>query len=673
MKYITLLFLTCLGTLIAPASTLDQLMPTPRQVEAVDGAYRLDPGFTVGFEGPESERLQRYATRFLRRLDKRTGLFFSQGHLGPEDAIKEDTALRIVINRVGKVRLNEDESYALSIGEGSVLLEAETDIGALRGLETLLQLLDADADGYFFPGATIADHPRFPWRGLMIDSCRHFMPLDMIKRNLDGMAAVKLNVLHWHLSEDQGFRVECKTWPRLHEMGSDGDYYTHEQRKEIIAYANDRGIRVMPEFDMPGHATSWLVGYPELGSAPGPYEIERDFGIFKPTMDPTRNSTYEFLDKFYQEMCALFPDEYMHIGGDENTGEHWDANPDIQAFMRKNDIPDNHALQSYFNQRLLEILTRYGKKMIGWDEILQPDMPKNIVIHSWRGRESMVSAAKQGYRSILSNGYYIDLMQPASFHYLNDPLPEDIGLTEEEKARVLGGEATMWAELVSPETVDSRIWPRTAAIAERLWSSGSVRDVDDMYDRMNRINRLLEEHGLTHIKNRDMLMRNLAGGYDYRALEVLANVVEPLERYQRNADAKYDQFSPLTMLPDIALADAPDVRPFEQAVDLYLKSDDGMARRMVTILMRIWSGNHDAFLDLARRSPALQEALLLSASLQEVSNLGLMALDGELNPEETARYAEILNAARQPVARVELKVVDAIERLVEQALGTELN
>jgi len=149
--------------------------------------------------------------------------------------------------------------------------------------------------------------------------------------------------------------------------------------------------------------------------------------------------------------------------------------------------------------------------------------------------------------------------------------------------------------------------------------------------------------------------------------------VEPLERYQRNADAKYDQFSPLTMLPDIALADAPDVRPFEQAVDLYLKSDDGMARRMVTILMRIWSGNHDAFLDLARRSPALQEALLLSASLQEVSNLGLMALDGELNPEETARYAEILNAARQPVARVELKVVDAIERLVEQALGTELN
>src|SRR5438045_4247746 len=227
-------------------------------------------------------------------------------------------------------------------------------------------------------------------------------------------------------------------------MGSDVFMFSHEQVREIIAYARDRGIRVMPEFDIPGHSTSWLVGYPEIGSAPGPYTTERGAGIFEPALDPTREQTYKFLDGFLGEMAGLFPDEYMHIGGDENEGKQWDRNPQIQAFMKEKGIKDNHALQAYFNQRILKILQKHHKKMIGWDEILHPDLPQDIVIQSWRGPKSLAEAARQGYDGILSAGYYIDLMYPAWQHYKNDPVAADTTLSEKELTHILGGEATMW-------------------------------------------------------------------------------------------------------------------------------------------------------------------------------------------------------------------------------------
>ncbi|MCP4728068.1 MAG: family 20 glycosylhydrolase, partial [bacterium] len=482
------------------------LMPVPEEITMKQGEFRLEEAFTIGVSGNAGDRLYNAAVRALRRLSGRTGLFFTQDYItGNENTASPD--LMIECRRIGDVKLHEDESYKLSVTENGIRLESETDIGALRGLETFLQLLDADADGYFFPAVDINDSPRFVWRGLLIDVGRHFMPVDVIKRNLDAMAAVKLNVLHWHLSEDQGFRIESKTYPKLHQMGSDGFYYTQEQIKDIIQYADDRGIRIMPEFDMPGHVTSWLVGYPELASAPGPYEIGRRWGVMDPAMDPTKNSTYNFLDRFFKEMTALFPDDYFHIGGDENNGKHWDANADIQRFKERNDITDNHALQSYFNKKILGILTKYNKKMVGWDEIFQPDLPTNIFIQSWRGKQALVEAAKRGYQSILSNGYYIDLIRPTDHHYLNDPLPEDSELNEDEKKFILGGEATMWAEYISYETIDSRAWPRTAAIAERFWSPGYVKDLDDMYRRLQKIDLQLEEHGLLHNKNYEMFLR----------------------------------------------------------------------------------------------------------------------------------------------------------------------
>jgi hexosaminidase len=256
--------------------------------------------------------------------------------------------------------LGEDEAYTLEVNGSRATLRAAQVVGAMRGLETLLQLLEGDRDGWYLPAVAISDRPRFPWRGLLIDVSRHWMPMEVLQRNLDGMAAVKLNVLHLHLTDDQGFRVESRRYPRLHQEGSDGRYFTHEQLRELIAYAADRGIRVVPEFDMPGHATSWLVGHPELASVPGPYVLQRRWGIFDPTLDPTREEVYQLLDGFLGEMAALFPDPWMHIGGDENSGRHWSLNPAIQSFMVRHRLADAHALHAHFNERLAKILQKAG-------------------------------------------------------------------------------------------------------------------------------------------------------------------------------------------------------------------------------------------------------------------------------------------------------------------------
>ena len=237
-------------------------------------------------------------------------------------------------------QLGEDESYHLEISTNHVLLSAPNPLGILHGLQTFLQLVRTTPQGFSVPVVTIDDQPRFPWRGLMIDVSRHFIPVPVLERDLDGMEAVKLNVFHWHLSDDQGFRAESTKFPLLQEKGSDGLYYTQDQIRDVIEYARDRGIRVVPEFDMPCHTTSWFVGYPELGSGKGPYQIARRYGVLDAAMDPTKDSTYKFLNTFIGEMADLFPDAYFHIGGDECNGKEWNANPQIQAFMKKHGIAE---------------------------------------------------------------------------------------------------------------------------------------------------------------------------------------------------------------------------------------------------------------------------------------------------------------------------------------------
>src|SRR5258706_587474 len=645
------------------------LMPVPGSVQMQAGRLPITSSFKVMVKSYADDRLRGGIARMLRRLAGRTVLSL------PAEPATDESAATLVIQceREGDTirTLNDNESYSLEVTDRQARFIAPTVMGALRCLESFLQLLQGERDGYYLPAIRIQDQPRFPWRGLLIDVGRHYEPMEVLKRNLDAMAAVKLNVFHWHLTEDQGFRVESKKLPKLHTLGSDGLFYTQDQVREIIAYARERGIRVMPEFDIPGHSTSWLVGHPEMGSAPGPFKIERRAGIFEPALDPTREQTYKFLDTFLGEMAALFPDAYMHIGGDENEGKQWDRNPQIQAFMKEKGIKDNHALQAYFNQRILKILQKHHKKMIGWEEILHPDLPKDAVIHSWRGPASLAEAAKKGYNGILSAGFYIDLMFPASQHYLADPIPQNTTLTAEELKHVLGGEATMWGEWVSPETIDSRIWPRTAAIAERLWSPRNVTDIDDMYRRLSVISRQLEELGLTHEKNYGMLLRRLAASDDTGPLRTLASIIEPVKEYRRYQTRPQTMLSPLTGLVDAARHGSDTARHFAAHVDAFLSDAPRFAlyRSDLERTLVEWQTAGRALGPMVDRSPALQEARPLTNNLSAIATAGLEAISHlSAGDAVTAEWRDAqlakLDEAGKPSAALEFVVITSVRKLV---------
>jgi hexosaminidase len=673
---LTLFVLICGSLAVAQQQAAQQhnLMPVPASVTFDKDRLAIDESFKVATRGHSDARLQSAIARFVKRLEGRTVLSFAPG-LATDD---QTTTLIVHCDGPGQdiPAVTENESYSIDITNRQALLHAPTVVGAIRGLETVLQLVNSDRGGFFLPGVKIQDQPRFPWRGLLIDVARHFEPVEVLKRNLDAMAAVKLNVFHWHLTEDQGFRVQSKKYPKLHQLGSDGNYYTQEQIRDVIAYARDRGIRVVPEFDIPGHSTSWLVGYPELGSAPGPYTIERRPGIFEPALDPTREEVYKFLEGFLGEMAGLFPDAYMHIGGDENEGKQWDRNPAIQAYMKAKGIKDNHALQAYFNTRLLKILQKHGKKMIGWDEILQPELPKDIVIHSWRGTAALAEAARKGYDGILSNGYYIDLIQPASQHYVADPLPADSTLTPEEAKHVLGGEATMWSEWVTPETIDSRIWPRTAAIAERLWSPRSVADINDMYRRLAVISLQLEELGLTHKKNQAMMLRRLLRSDDIGPLRTLVSVIEPVKEYRRYEQRPQTMLSPLTGVVDATTPDSEAARRFAFMVEAFLNDAPRfqLYREELGQALRDWQTAGATLEPLIDRSPSLKEVKPLAANLSVLGETGLEALSYlKLGLPSTAEWRTAatlkMDEAAKPYGALEFAVVPSVRKLIVASGG----
>ena len=598
-------------------------MPQPARMTRGAGELKVDAKFTYALRGPGAEAAGEAAARMVAHLERQTGI-----PLAAQPAAA-DATLVLECQAAGAAlpQLGEDESYRLEVAPSGARLTAPQSVGLLRGMETFLQLVEIGPAGFAAPAVMIEDRPRFPWRGLSFDPGRRFMPVDTVKRTLDGMAAVKMNVFHWHLTDDQGFRIESRRYPKLHEMGSDGQYYTQDEVRDIVRYAAARGIRVLPEFDMPGHTTSWFVGHPELASAPGPYRIERAIGIRDPVMDPSREEVYALLDGFLGEMAALFPDPYLHIGGDEVNGVQWNANPRIQAFIRERGLKDNHGLQAYFSGRLLGILQKYGKTPVGWDEVLQPGAPKELVIQSWRGRKSLAEAARQGRRVILSNGYYLDLLLPASGHYLVDPLGEEAAkLPPEAQARVLGGEACMWMEFVSPENVDARTWPRAAVVAERFWSPADVRDVPSMYRRMEDVSRRLELLGLTHRANPRLMFMRMAGTEDIAPLETLAQAVEPVKNYNRGPAREYFVTYPLNRFVDAAPAESDAAREFGEQVGRAV-AGDAPSRRAVRERLAAWRANDARLRPLMERSEILKELAPVSQALAALAQAGMEALD----------------------------------------------
>lgn len=674
LKAVLSMSLGCVAALplLHGQSAAVSLMPMPSRMTMGQGQFLIDGNFDVKLDGYTEPRLELARQRMLAMLTRETGIPFLEQR--PPHAM----AFTIVTQGPGDLvqKPEEDESYHLEISSSAIKLTAPNPLGILHGLQTFLQLVHVTPQGFAVPALTIDDQPRFEWRGLMIDASRHFMPVNVIERNLDGMEAVKLNVFHWHLSDNQGFRVESREFPLLQKKGSGGLYYTQKQIRDVIAYAKDRGIRVVPEFDMPCHTTAWFVGYPQLASGPGPYQIETKWGIFDPAMDPTRESTFKFLDKFIGEMTDLFPDPYFHIGGDECNGKQWDANPQIQAFMKAHGLKNDAELQSYFTGRVQKLVAAHHKIMVGWDEVLQPDTPRDVVIQSWRGPEGLAAAARQGNRVILSNGYYIDLNQPAEEHYLTDPLGgAAASLTDAQKKLVLGGEAAMWSEFVTPENIDSRIWPRTAAIAERLWSPQNVRDVPSMYKRMAEESQRLEYYGLQHKASTQRMLQRMSGASDPKALEVLASAVQPPQGYERESLAAYDVYTPLNHMVDAVPPESERARTFSDAVQRIVAGHaSAKDEQSVHAWLVKWRDNDAKLEPQLERSSITAELKPVSEELSKAAAIGLVALDDLENHRsmsaadaETDRSA--LKQARKPQAVLVDKVIAPVEMLVNAAAG----
>lgn len=403
------------SVLSAPAGDLP-LMPWPQQVEQPQdgGSLALTTPLEVKVSGDDlSEALPRWQLRLARQ----TG--------NPRLPVSSSaTTLKITIARkvAPTPQPDSDESYRLTVNGAGIQLDAETRFGAMRGMETLLQLVHNGA----LPLVTINDRPRFPWRGILIDSARHFLPIETLKRQIDGIAAAKMNVFHWHLTDDQGWRFASSHYPQLQEKASDGLWYSQQQMRDIVSYASERGVRVVPEIDFPGHASALAVAMPQLISAPGPYQMERGWGVFKPLLDPSNEQVYQFIDTLVGEVSAIFPDPYIHIGGDEVDASQWNSSEAIRQFMQQQGLKDAHALQAYFNQRVEKILEKHRRQMVGWDEIYHPDLPRSIVIQSWQGPDALGEVAKNDYRGILSTGFYLDQAQPASYHYRNEVWPQGL-------------------------------------------------------------------------------------------------------------------------------------------------------------------------------------------------------------------------------------------------------
>ncbi|GAB2966281.1 hypothetical protein GCM10027048_40660 [Hymenobacter coalescens] len=688
-----LLALPLLASAQAPSPPPDtrQLMPVPTSVKWGKGAYLVKTTFKVQLPPQADPALEGVVRKLVTErllVPGSPGTRTTFATTGPADLV-------IRYGRVGRMENFDEERYSLVVSPAGISIDAPTSLGVLRGLATLGQLIQPTRGRKGNPGALtiseveIQDQPRFVWRGLLIDAARHFMPVNLIKRNLDAMAAVKLNVLHWHLSDDQAFRVESKVFPRLHRAGNTTPgFYTAAQIQDVQAYARARGIRVLPEFDVPSHTTAWQVAYPRLASLDtiyGPYQSFRTSNI---ALDPTKPGTYTFIDSLFREMTALFPDPHFHIGGDENDGRQWRRNPRIAKYMRDSSMVkrdgtvDKHLLQIAFSRRVLGIVTKYGKKMVGWDEILGPGLPASAVVQSWRGKKGLYDAVKAGHSALLSHGYYLDLYFPAAAHYTPDPLPADAPLTEAEKKRILGGEATMWSEFADSVVVDSRIWPRAAAVAERLWSAGTVTDVPDMYRRLQLVSGQLDQLGLQHRRAPQQLLTMMAAGQPVEPLQTLAAVLEPVKEYKRHFQGRtYTPLMPLNRLVDAAPAESEAARVFHATLDSLLRAPRAKTtelprtpttRRQLAALrtqLKTWQQNDARVQPLLQLNPELREYAPLSTQLTVVATLLLQRLEQleqgrPVSADWLAGAQKQLETARKPVGQAELALATKLDKLV---------
>ena len=693
------------------------LMPLPATVHFETGALPLTHRIRIQWKGYKDELLERAAGRFVANLNRRTGVDFVQ-----DDSIDEAPVIIAIDCAAADPKFlttSANENYEVKVSDTGVEIHAPGPTGVLRALATLLQLVEPPSKGFALREAYIEDRPRFAWRGIMIDVSRHFMPAALVEHELDAMELVKLNVLHLHLTDSESFSIESKVYPLVSKKGGlDGRYYTQDEVRSIVAYARDRGIRVVPEIEMPGHMKSWLQGYPELASGPGPFHLGSDYAGGDAALNPADERVYKFMDNLIGEIAGLFPDAYFHIGGDEVIGKQWARNADIQKLMKARGFKTKGQLQAYFTGRVNDIVRRHGKIMIGWDEVLDGDAPRSMAIEAWRSSRMTAISVKAGHATIVATPYYLDLMLPAGMHYANDPLDTNAwGITEEqfkasdklgglltpafvlrgdfplspaERQLVLGGEAQMWSEITTPEMLDAGLWPRCAAIAERFWSPRENQNADDMYRRLYSIDALLAAFGTNQYANRQRMLLRIAP-QDPTPLETLASVVEPIKFLGHWHNMRGGLQPDQNTLADAALPESLVARRFCEEADALSKSggsDKALVERLKGELVQ-WQGNHALLVSSVSPLPNWQPVLDTSADLRDLATIGLEAIQllatnqkpqkewmdatdrvlakQQKYAEASAHYPDFDHPPAQPGSEVLIAILPGIQNLAQAA------
>ncbi|MEC7863789.1 MAG: family 20 glycosylhydrolase, partial [Bacteroidota bacterium] len=417
----------------------------------------------------------------------------------------------------------QEEEFFLNITENNLKIEASSSRGIMRGIQTLRQLLPSKQGviATKIPCLEIHDFPRFSWRGMLLDCCRHFMDKEFVMRYIDLLAYHKMNILHWHLTEDQGWRIEIEKYPKLTEIGAwrtekngeeYGGFYTKEDIKEILAYAKTRHITVVPEIEFPGHSVAAIASYPYLSCTGDSISVGAEWGVYKDIYCAGNDTVFAFMEDVLTEVMQLFPSKYIHIGGDEAPKYRWEHCKKCQQRIALEGLHDEHELQSYFITRIENFLNKNGRQLIGWDEILEGGLAPSATVQSWRGEEGGIAAAKSGHDAIMSptSHCYFDYGLDATdlkevYHY--EPIPAE--LTKEEAKHILGGECNMWSERAPQELVDSKVFPRILAMCEVLWSS-SEKNYENFYSRVQK-----------HYPKLDVLGVN----YGYESVPITSNVV----------------------------------------------------------------------------------------------------------------------------------------------------
>ncbi|RCW31591.1 family 20 glycosylhydrolase [Marinilabilia salmonicolor] len=498
------------------------IIPLPVEMTAGTGEFKLN-GDTKILTSSDNEEVLGVAGYLSELLSPATGFAFTT-------ELATEAAKNTIFLKLNPEISGETGAYHLTVSDDQVIIEAPESIGLFYGVQSLRQLLPAEIESstvqngisWNVPAAEIKDEPQFQYRGLHLDVGRHFFPVSFIKKYIDLLAMHKMNKFHWHLTEDQGWRLEIKKYPKLQEIASQregtlighggetpfeydnkpyGGYYTQEEAREVVAYAAERFITVIPEIEMPGHATAALAAYPELGCTGGPYEVIKRWGVFPDIYCAGEEKTFEFLENVLLEVMDIFPSEYIHIGGDEAPKDRWEECPKCQARIRREGLKNEHELQSYFITRMEKFLNKHGRQIIGWDEILEGGLAPGATVMSWRGEAGGIEAAKMGHDVIMTpnSHLYLDYYQtdpeneplgiggylPLEKVYSYHPVPE--ALTDEEAKHILGAQGNLWTEYVkTADHVEYMVYPRAVALSEVVWTPKEQRDYSNFLSRLEK-------------------------------------------------------------------------------------------------------------------------------------------------------------------------------------------